>query len=189
MAKSNNGKTAKLKVIVKNYNLIFDDNNFLVTNGTKIVKKNNNKQVLLRGFNLGVWLSRSLAFMPVVPLANTKEELNSKGYSCINSESFMQALSKNPSVGSSGANKLSKILYDNFITEADLDLISNTIYFNDLLTLSKAVLNSLHINNNLAQINANGYFLSNAHFKTNFKKVKSKGAIVVRNGKLENHLS
>ena len=69
---------------------------------------------------------------------------------------------------------------------ADLDLISNTIYFNDLLTLSKAILNSLHINNNLAQINANGYFLSNAHFKTNFKKVKSKGAIVVRNGKLEN---
>lgn len=126
MAKSNNGKTAKLKVIVKNYNLIFDDNNFLVTNGTKIVKKNNNKQVLLRGFNLGVWLSRSLAFMPVVPLANTKEELNSKGFSCINSESFLQALSKNPSVGSSGANKLSKILYDNFITEADLDLISQS---------------------------------------------------------------
>ena len=81
MAQTNNGKVAKLKVTVKNYNLIFDDNNFLVTSGTKIIKKNNKKQVLLKGFNLGVWLSRSLSFMPVVPLANTKEELNSKNYS------------------------------------------------------------------------------------------------------------
>ena len=126
MAQTNNGKVAKLKVTVKNYNLIFDDNNFLVTSGTKIIKKNNKKQVLLKGFNLGVWLSRSLSFMPVLPLANTKEELNSKNYSCINSESFMQALSRNPNVGSAGANNLSKILYDNFITESDLDLISQS---------------------------------------------------------------
>ena len=69
---------------------------------------------------------------------------------------------------------------------ADLDLVSNPIYIKDLIYLSKAVLDSLHITNNLSQISGNGYFLSNAHFKTNFKNLKSQGAIVVRNGKVAN---
>lgn len=70
---------------------------------------------------------------------------------------------------------------------ADLSLISTPIYFKDLTTLSKALLDSLHIKNNLAQISSNGYFLSNAQFKTNFKNLKSQGAIVVRNGKFANN--
>lgn len=125
-AKSNNGIIAQIKVTVKNYNLIFDDGNYLTTKGTKIVKKKNGKQVLLRGFNLGAWLSRSLSFMPVTPIASSKAELKNKGYSCVNSEAFMQSLSKNPNVGSNRAKTLSKILYDNFITENDLDLIAQT---------------------------------------------------------------
>lgn len=125
-AKSNNGVIAQIKVTVKNYNLILDDGNFLTTKGTKIVKKKNGKQVSLKGFNLGAWLSRSLSFMPVIPIANSKSELKNKGYSCVNSEAFMQSLSRNPNVGSSKARTLSKILYDNFITEKDLDLIAQS---------------------------------------------------------------
>lgn len=72
---------------------------------------------------------------------------------------------------------------------ADVDLVSNSIYIKDLINLSKAILDSLHIKNNLAQIKGNGYFLSNAHFKTNFKNLKSKGAIVIRNGKITNEMT
>ena len=72
---------------------------------------------------------------------------------------------------------------------ADLNLVSNSIYLKDLIKLSKAVLDSLHIKNNLSQISSDGYFLSNAQFKTNFKKLKSKGAIVIRKGKLANEVT
>lgn len=124
-AKTDDGKVAKFKVTVKNYNLILNDGNYLTTKGTKIVKAKSGQQVLLRGFNLGAWLSRSFSFMPVNPIASSKEELASKNYSCINNDAFWQALTRNTNVGGN-AYKLSNTLYNNFITEFDLDLIAQS---------------------------------------------------------------
>lgn len=132
------GKSVSIKITVKNYNLIVDNNNFLTVkeNSTSIIRSKSNTKVTLRGFNLGVYLSRSLAFMPIEPLASSKEELESKGYSCINSVAFIQALERNENIknrakttGRSAsliAQDLSNILYNNYITEEDFDLIAQT---------------------------------------------------------------
>lgn len=120
---------------VKPDNKIVNNSNFLKVYGTKLVDKNSNI-ITLRGFNLGVYLSRSTAFMPIDALANSQDELNSKGYSCINSVAFIQALEKNPSIierskktGRSVnliAKDLSYILYNNYITEEDFNMIAKT---------------------------------------------------------------
>lgn len=69
---------------------------------------------------------------------------------------------------------------------ADLHIQSQKIYFNDLIILSKAFLDTLHVKNELAELNATGYFNSNADIKTDFKKLKSNGSIIVRNGSISN---
>lgn len=121
---SDNGKTTKVKVTVKNYNLILD-NDLLETSGTKIVKTGNKKEVVLKGYNLGAWLSRSFAMMPVVPIDESK--FNGDGYSCINSVAFYELLQDNPNVKTkANAQKLSRTLYENYITDTDWDLIAQT---------------------------------------------------------------
>ena len=81
-------------------------------------------------------MSRSLAYMPVQPIASSMKELKSKGYSCINSVSFIQALERNENIKahakqtgksvSTVVQELSNILYNNYITEEDFDLIAQT---------------------------------------------------------------
>ena len=68
----------------------------------------------------------------------------------------------------------------------DISLFTDKIYFNDIVILSKAVLNTLHIKNNLASINAQGYWVGRTKIKTDFKKIKSNGCIIARNGKITN---
>ena len=65
-------------------------------------------------------------------------------------------------------------------------ITTDEIHFANLLNLSKALLDSLNIKNNLAQIKANGYLTANAEIKTNFKKMKSHGAILVKEGSFIN---
>ena len=131
---TSNGKSVSIKVTVKNHNLILDNSEFLKTSGINIVR--GKTKVQLRGYNLGVYLSRSLAYMPVQPIASSMKELKSKGYSCINSVSFIQALERNENIKahakqtgksvSTVVQELSNILYNNYITEEDFDLIAQT---------------------------------------------------------------
>ncbi len=64
----------------------------------------------------------------------------------------------------------------------NLNMTSQKILFNDVIKLSKAFLDTLHIKNDLKDVHANGYFTANTNIKTNFKKMKSDGAIIVRDG-------
>ena len=56
------------------------------------------------------------------------------------------------------------------------------IKFNDLIILSKAFLDSLHIQNELSKITATGSMQAECFIKTNFKKLRSSGYITVKNG-------
>lgn len=69
-----------------------------------------------------------------------------------------------------------------------LDMAINTdrIYFQDLITLAKAYLDSLHIKNDLNLIKGMGYLEANATVKTNLKKLISDGKITIRNGGIVN---
>lgn len=131
-ATANNLK-ATVRITVKNPNLILD-NQFLTTSGTKIVR--NGYEIGLKGFNLGVWLSRSVPFMPIKAYAEDKKELDSKGLSCINYNAILQLLTRNTNVIAEAERQgrdverivqdLSNMLYNNFITEFDFDMISQT---------------------------------------------------------------
>ena len=64
----------------------------------------------------------------------------------------------------------------------DLNLSGNKIYFNDLIIFSKAFLDSFGIRNDLENLKGQGYILCDAKIKTNFKKLKSEGKIIIRDG-------
>lgn len=66
----------------------------------------------------------------------------------------------------------------------NLNIASQKILFNDVIILCKAVLDTLHIKNDMAELKGQGYLIANADIKTDFKKLKSNGAIVVRDGKI-----
>lgn len=66
----------------------------------------------------------------------------------------------------------------------DLNINTGEIYFNDLIILSKAFLDSFSIKNELGQYSAKGYLKANSYIKTNFKKLKSFGSINIVNGSL-----
>ena len=66
----------------------------------------------------------------------------------------------------------------------DMSIKTSEIYFNDLVILSKALLDSLHIKNDLDKVKMAGFVLADTHIKTNFKKWVSNGEIDVKNGAL-----
>ncbi len=76
----------------------------------------------------------------------------------------------------------------NYSKHPKIDLLINSkpIYFNDLIILTKAFMDTLNIKNDLAMMKGAGYISANARVKTNFKKLKSSGGIIVRNGNISN---
>ena len=69
----------------------------------------------------------------------------------------------------------------------DLNINSKKIYFNDLIALTKAFMDTLRIKNDLASMQGSGYIAIHSNIKTNFKKLKSSGAIVIRDGAIINN--
>lgn len=64
----------------------------------------------------------------------------------------------------------------------DMNIKTGNIKFNDMLILAKAFLDSLHIYNELAQVTAEGTINADCYIRTNFKKLKSSGSVIVKNG-------
>ena len=69
----------------------------------------------------------------------------------------------------------------------DLAVNSDKIHFNNLILFSKAILDSFGVRNDFAYLKGQGYIEANAKIKTNFKKLKSDGKIIVRDGALINN--
>ncbi len=64
----------------------------------------------------------------------------------------------------------------------DMNIKTGDIKFNDMVILAKAFLDSLHIRNELADITASGMIKADCYIKTNFKKLKSNGSVIVKDG-------
>lgn len=65
-------------------------------------------------------------------------------------------------------------------------ILSDKIHFDNLKDLLVALLDSLNIKNDLATIKATGYLVADTTFKTNFKKLKSQGSILIKDGSFIN---
>jgi len=64
----------------------------------------------------------------------------------------------------------------------DMAIKTAQIKFNDMLILTKAFLDSLHIYNELDRITAQGDVQADCYIKTNFKKLSSNGSVIVKDG-------
>ena len=82
-------------------------------------------------------------------------------------------------------NFFGKISYGN---DPSINAYLNTdkIYFNDMIVLVKAFLDTLHIKNNLAYISAKGYWIARTNIKTDFENLESSGSIIARDGSIYN---
>ncbi|MCD7780676.1 MAG: hypothetical protein LUH05_08405, partial [Candidatus Gastranaerophilales bacterium] len=69
---------------------------------------------------------------------------------------------------------------------SDIKITSNEIHLDNVITLIKATLDSLHIKHELAPIKGEGYFIADTYIKTNFKKLKSQGNITVKDCNIKN---
>ncbi len=66
----------------------------------------------------------------------------------------------------------------------DISVNSPAVHFNNLLNITRAYFDSIHVRNDIANMSADGYFLSNFKLKTNFKDIRSNGKFVIRNGNI-----
>ena len=67
----------------------------------------------------------------------------------------------------------------------DMAIKTADIKFNDMLILGKAFLDSLSIYNELDRITAYGSLKADCNIKTNFKKLRSNGSIIIKDGGLK----
>lgn len=65
-------------------------------------------------------------------------------------------------------------------------ILSDKIHFSNLIDLLAGLLDSLNVKNELNQIKSTGYLIADATIKTNFKKLKSQGSILVKDGSFIN---
>ncbi len=86
-------------------------------------------------------------------------------------------------LNSQNINLLGKLNYSRN-PKFDMNIKTNEIYFNDIIILSKALLDSLHIKNDLDKVKMAGYTKADTHIKTNFKTLISNGQIEVKDGAL-----
>ena len=75
----------------------------------------------------------------------------------------------------------------NYGKKPRMDMLIKTaeIKFNDLVILSKSLLDSLSIYNELSRVSATGSLVADCYIKTNFKKLRSYGNIIIANGGLD----
>ena len=64
----------KATTIIEVSSIAITSDDFLKTSGIRFVKVGNGEAVLLRGFNLGEWLSRALSLMPISKVFVAKSE-------------------------------------------------------------------------------------------------------------------
>ena len=113
--KKDDGSEVVISVNVRK-NKSIQDVDFLKTEGTKFVKVGNNNTVLLRGFNLGEWLSRAISLSPISS-ASTAASAWDREYADNNAQINYAIKKRFPN----RYNELNDAYYNNFINSTDLD--------------------------------------------------------------------
>ncbi len=207
-----NGKTAKVKTYAelysdenKNITANIDINTFLPKFGTKLDKEDDpaeridiafvNPVTMYRNYDLKANLDTKLR------IRNHRGNISSFGHFNIENatlkvsqltlpESYLRAKTFGTQV------TLDTNIYpvkDQYIQllgslnygsrpKMDMRIKTGTIKFNDMVILAKAIMDSLHIRNELAQIKAEGQLDADCYIKTNFKKWNSEGSVVIKDG-------
>ena len=98
-----------------NNSLNISDEDFLKVSGTKLVKVGNGNAVLLRGFNLGEWLSRAVSLSPI-----SKAWAASSAYEREYADNNVQINYAIKKRFPNRYNELNDAYYDNFITAFDI---------------------------------------------------------------------
>lgn len=117
----NGSETVKVSINVRKDKSI-QDVDFLKTEGTKFVKVGSGNTVLLRGFNLGEWLSRAISLSPVTNVSKigTAEKPFNREYADNNAQINYVIKKRFPN----RYNELNDAYYDNFITSFDISKLS-----------------------------------------------------------------
>ena len=207
-----NGKTAKLKTYAelysdenKNITADVDINTFLPEFGTKLDEEDDpaqrldipfvNPVTMYRNYDLKANLETKLR------IRNHHGNLTSYGHFNINDitlkvsdlilpPSYVRAKTFGSNldldtniypVKEQNIQLLGKLNYGRH-PKIDMNIKTGNIQFNDMLILTKAFLDSLHIRNELAQIKAEGSLNADCYVKTNLKKLTSSGSIIVKDG-------
>ena len=66
----------------------------------------------------------------------------------------------------------------------DLSLKSPKVHLSNLVNVTKAYLDTVHIKNDIKYMAASGYLLANASLKTDFNEIFSSGKIIIRDGNI-----
>ena len=103
-------------------NKTLTNEDFLETNGTKIVNQKG-EEVILRGYNIGLWLSRSFWGLPIAMENNADSNFR---YSPVNNLQIEYELFTNPNLTEEQIAELNNLFYSNQITETDIQNIVDT---------------------------------------------------------------
>lgn len=207
-----NGKTAKIKTHAelfsdenKNVDALIDVNTFLPKVEPKLDSEDDpaerieipfvNPVSMYRNYDLKANIDTKLR------VRNHNDRITSYGHANINNitlkienlklpESYFRAETFGTNVNldtniypAQGQNiqLLGKLNYGHH-PKMDMSIKTGKIQFNDLVILSRAFLDFLHIKNELASIKAEGGMQADCYIKTNFKKLNSNGSFIVKDG-------
>ncbi len=68
----------------------------------------------------------------------------------------------------------------------NMSFLTDKLYFNDMLKVTKAVMDTYGVKNNIDELAGSGYLETNLKLKTNFKKLNSQGYIKAAEGNISN---
>ncbi len=125
---SNNSCTIIVYVNWEQY--LITDNDFLKTSGTKFVKAGTDTGIVLRGYNIGEWLSRAISLSPMENAHAAFDTSNFPSpYTNLSSAYWREYADNDIQInyilykrfGKDGEYNLNNIYYKNFITESDIE--------------------------------------------------------------------
>lgn len=112
--------------IIKSEDVVYENAKelpFLATEGTNIVEKDNPQNIVsLRGYNIGLWLSRSFWGLPIDSKYNSNERYSANNDIEIDYELFMNE----NNFSAEEVIALDNTFFENYITEADVIKIAET---------------------------------------------------------------
>ena len=147
-------------LILASSNVFAKDMPYLTTCGNQIINSETGEEVILRGYNLGLWLSRSYWGLPIADLHNTNSE---ERYSPVNSVQMDYELFSNPNLFLTEIRKLENS------AEVTVDLLNAT---------GKKSL--YEINKNDVVVYLNNTFYENQITELDIKEIAESGANLVR---------